>query len=330
MCEIAIPLSSRPSGGKVVARAMEAVVNVVLPVFAIMASGYAAGRFGILREAASEALNAFIYWFALPAMLFHAMARAPVAEIFHLPFLAAFGGAFLATYVLGMAVGRLFAPRNLAYQGLQGLAASFANTGYMGLPLYATAYGAANALPSMVATVFNAAVSVALAIIVTEIGRAEGSGRRVLRDTARALAFNPILIAPTAGIVVSALGLAIPRPVATYLDLMGATAGPGALFAIGLFMVGKPLAGKVPELAWISLCKLVLQPLLAAWLAYSVFTMDDRWAAAAVIMSALPTGALAFVVALRYGIYVAGTSGAILATTTLSFVTLSVTLALVG
>ena len=95
-------------------------------------------------------------------------------------------------------------------------------------------------------------------------------------------------------------------------------------------MVGKPIAGNLPELAWISLCKLVLQPLLAAWLAYRVFAMEAEWAAAAVIMSALPTGALAFVIALRYGIYVAGTSTAILATTVLSFVTLSVTLALLG
>jgi malonate transporter len=309
---------------------MEAVFNVVLPVFAIMASGYAAGRLGILGEAASEALNAFIYWFALPALLFHAMARVPVADVFHLPFLAAFGGAFLATYALGMAAGLLFARPNLAHQGLQALAASFANTGYMGLPLYLTAYGAGKVLPAVVATVFNAAAAVALAIVVTEIGRAERSGGRVARDTLRAVFTNPLLLAPAAGLAWSASGLGVPRPVATYLDLMGATAGPGALFAIGLFLVGKPLSGNLPELAWISLCKLVLQPLLAAWLAYRVFPMEAEWAAAAVIMSALPTGALAFVIALRYGIYVAGTSTAILATTALSFVTLSVTLALVG
>ncbi|BBK35567.1 hypothetical protein STAQ_06450 [Allostella sp. ATCC 35155] len=309
---------------------MNAVVDVVLPVFAIMASGYAAGRLRVLGAAASEALNAFVYWFALPALLFHAMARVPVADVFHLPFLAAFGGAFIATYLAGMAAGLLFARPNLAYQGLQGLAASFANTGYMGLPLYVTAYGAGGMLPAVVATVFNAAVAVALALIVTEIGRSERSGRLVVRDTLRALLTNPLLLAPAAGLAWSATGLGLPKPVATYLDLMGATAGPGALFAVGLFMVGKPLAGNLPELTWVCLCKLVLQPLLAAWLAYRVFAMEAEWAAAAVIMSALPTGALAFVIALRYGIYVAGTSTAILATTVLSFVTLSITLALLG
>lgn len=309
---------------------MEAVVGVVLPVFAIMASGYAAGRFRVLGPAASEALNAFVYWFALPALLFHAMAKVPVAEVLHLRFLAAFGGAYLATYLLGMLAGLAFARPNLAHQGLQGLAASFANTGYMGIPLYLTAYGAGGVLPAVVATVFNAAVAVALAIVVTEIGRSDRSGHHVARDALRAVVTNPLLLAPAAGLAWSAAGLGVPKPIATYLDLMGATAGPGALFAIGLFMVGKPLGGKLPELAWISLCKLVLQPLLAAWLAYRVFGLEGEWAAAAVIMSALPTGGLAFVVALRYGIYVAGTATAILATTALSFVTLSIALALVG
>ncbi len=309
---------------------MEAIVNVVLPVFAIMASGYGAGRVRLLGDAASEALNGFVFWFALPAMLFYSMARVPVADVFHLHFLAAFGGAFLATYALGMAMGLFFAKPNLAHQGLQGLAASFANVGYMGLPLYITAYGADQALPAVVATVFTAGIGLGLAIAVTEIGRSDRAGRRMLRDLARALATNPLLLATAAGLAVSALGIALPRPVATYLELMGATAGPAALFAIGLFMVGKPLARNLPELGWITLCKLVIQPLLTGWLAYRVFTMEPDWAAAAVIMSATPTGALAFVVALRYGIYVAGTSTAILATTAGSFVTLSIVLMLVG
>ncbi|BBK30051.1 hypothetical protein EDC65_4703 [Stella humosa] len=314
---------------------MEAVVNVVLPVFALMASGYGAGRLRLLGDAASEALNGFVYWFALPALLFHAMVKVPVADVFHLPFLAAFGGAFIATYLLGMATGLfsaslLAAGPSLAHRGLQGLSASFANTGYMGIPLYITAFGADRALPAVVATVFTVGIGLVLAIAVTEIGRPGRARRGVARDLGLALLRNPLLGATAAGLAMSAAGIGLPRPVATYLDLLGATAGPGALFAIGLFLVGKPLAGNLPELAWITLCKLAIQPLIAAWLAFGVFTMDRHWAAAAVIMSALPTGALAFVVAQRYGIYVAGTSTAILSTTAASFVTLSVVLTLLG
>src|SRR5690606_13086874 len=100
----------------------------------------------------------------------------------------------------GMAMGLFFARPNLAHQGLQGLAASFANVGYMGLPLYITAYGADQALPAVVATVFTAAIGLGLGIAVTEIGRSDRAGRRMLRDLARALATNPLLLATVAGL----------------------------------------------------------------------------------------------------------------------------------
>ena len=46
---------------------MTAIVDVVLPIFAIMLAGYGAGRFGFLGEANSEALNGFVFYGALPA-----------------------------------------------------------------------------------------------------------------------------------------------------------------------------------------------------------------------------------------------------------------------
>ena len=56
---------------------MSAVVDVALPVFAIMLAGYLAGRFRILGDTSSEALNAFVYWFALPPVLEDADKKVP-------------------------------------------------------------------------------------------------------------------------------------------------------------------------------------------------------------------------------------------------------------
>ncbi len=49
---------------------MGVIVDVAVPVFAIMLLGYLAGRAGILGDESSKALNAFVYWFALPPLLF--------------------------------------------------------------------------------------------------------------------------------------------------------------------------------------------------------------------------------------------------------------------
>ena len=109
---------------------------------------------------------------------------------------------------------------------------------------------------------------------------------------------------------------------------MGAAAGPCALFAIGLFLVGRaPKAGAL-EVSWLVLLKLVVQPAVTWWLADRVFGLDADTTAWAVILAALPTGALVFVLGQQYGVYVQRATAAILASTVLSVVTLSALFAL--
>ena len=69
---------------------MSAVINVALPVFGLILAGWIGGRVGLLGRASSEALNKFVYWFSLPALLFGAMARTPIEEIVRLDFIGAF------------------------------------------------------------------------------------------------------------------------------------------------------------------------------------------------------------------------------------------------
>ena len=55
--------------------------------------------------------------------------------------------------------------------------------------------------------------------------------------------------------------------------------------------------------------------------------LDPFWAMSAVILASLPTGALTFVIAQRYGIYVPQATQGTLASTVLSVVTVSALLA---
>ena len=71
-------------------------------------------------------------------------------------------------------------------------------------------------------------------------------------------------------------------------------------------------------------------PAITYYLAFHLFEMDPLWAKAAVIQAALPIGALVFVLASRYDVYVQRASSSILITTLLSVVTLSVLFSLLG
>ena len=310
---------------------METIVNVAFPVFAIVALGYLAGHWRILGPESAVALNRFVYYFALPPVLFVFTARAPIDEVLNWPFIAAFLLGTLATLAISFVIGRLVHGHNLSLLTMQGFTAVFANTAYMGIPLFLPAYGEEGALPAIVATFAGLVVLIGGVVATLESVRAKGpSPLDICREVAGAILRNPLLIAPLLGIGYSALALPLPTPIGNFLDLMAASAGPAALFALGLSLVGRPLLGDLAEVSWLIVLKLAVHPLLTFLLVKYVFELDPLWANAAIVLSALPVGALVFVVAQQYDLYVQRASAAIVLSTTISVVTISVLLIALG
>lgn len=310
---------------------MSAVLNVALPVFAIIVAGVLLGKLKLLGPASSEALNRFVYLLALPSVLFLGTARAPLAELLNGPFLGAFLGAMLLIYAIGAMLGRLIHREGAAVVCMQGLSASFSNTGYMGIPLFLAAFGADRLAPAILATVVMSVIMVGIAVVWLELAASRGRGvAGALADVGKALAKNPLIVSSAAGVLWSVLlpGIALPAPVVTFCELVGGSAGPCALFAIGLFLGSRKLAADMGEIGWIVALKLLWQPLLTWVLIETLFPMDAFWTASALILAALPTGGLTFVVASQYKVYVERTSAVILVSTVLSMLTLSVLLAL--
>ena len=56
---------------------IDAFFNAVLPVFAVVAVGFAFGRSGLFDFPAALALNRFVFYAALPLLLFRLIATSP-------------------------------------------------------------------------------------------------------------------------------------------------------------------------------------------------------------------------------------------------------------
>ena len=303
---------------------METLVQVAFPVFALVLTGYLAGQFGILGAQSAAALNRFVYYFALPPVLFVFTARAPIAEILNWPFIAAFLGGTALTLIVALAGGRFLFGHDTPRLAMHGLTAVFANTAYMGIPLFLTAFGPNGALPAIVGTLVANTVLIGGAIAAMETVRAKGPSLfDILREVTGTLVRNPLLVAPLLGISASLLTLPIPKPIGNYLDLLAAAAGPAALFALGLSLVGRRLTAGIREVSWLVMLKLGLQPVLTFILVRWVFNVEPIWAEAAIILAALPAGALVFVLAQQYETYVERASAAIVVSTVFSVATVS-------
>lgn len=302
------------------------VFGAVLPVFALVGCGYLAGRLRFVSQASSEALNQFVYYFALPAMLFIAVYRGSLDEILSGWFLLGVILATLGTAAVGFSVSARFQRGGNAAHTLRALNASFANTGYLGIPLVTIAYGERAALPAALATVATNLAFFALALVLLERFAHPGkpSTGRALASVAKSPLIWPIALA----VLLVVLGARVPLPVERFASLLAAAAGPCALFAIGLFV--SQLSIRVGARAsWPStVLKLVLHPLLMAALGFWLLPIDPFWAKIAVVCASLPLGATVFVLAQRYRVLEEETSTGAVVSTLASLLSVSLVMAL--
>ena len=307
--------------------ALAPVLGAVLPVFGLVACGYLAGRFHIVTQASSVALNQFVYAFALPAMLFIAVYRGSLEEILSGAFLFAVVAATLATAAVGFFWSNLSGSPP-AESTMRALNASFANTGYLGIPLVTVAYGERAALPAALATVATNFVSFALAIVCLElfVNPRRGGMRRALRGVVMSPLIWPIGLA----VLLVALQVKIPLPAERFATLLAAAAGPCALFAIGLFVSQLSIRAGAAASWQTTILKLVLHPLLMALLVFVVLNIDPLWAKIAVVCASLPLGATAFVLAQRYELLEAETSTGAVVSTAASLLTVSLVMAILA
>lgn len=302
---------------------MEAIINVVAPVFGIILTGYLAGYFKLLGDESSHAINRFVYYISLPVLLFVSMARVAADEIFNWSYIGAYLGTVILTLLLALSIGRWLFRLNLSESALFGMGSVFGNAAYMGIPIVLLAYGEAALVPGIIAVMITSVVVVGPISAIVEADKSMGDGWHILKDAMRAMFQNPLFIAPTLGITYSVLNLPLPQALENFCTILGGAAGPSALFALGLSLVGAPIRAGLAEVGSSTLLKLAIKPLIMWLLAIYVFELDPLWATVGVTMAALPSGAIVFVVASRYNVYVQRASAGIVISTLISVFTVS-------
>lgn len=302
---------------------MSTVLDAVLPLFALILAGYLAGRRRLLGKTATDSLNSFVVWMALPALLFQAMAQISWDEIRQPGFIAASAIAMAVVFGIAFLADRKHG-RRLADASIASLAAAYGNAGYMGIPLCIMVLGEASLPAVIIITLLTACILFAFSIVLVEVDlQRSATLGATLRKVGGSVLRNPLVSAPLAGLLVSGVGWTLPSPIVQFTTLLGAAASPCALVTIGLFL-SQGSATQHRGTVWrIVSLKLLVHPLLAFVLVTWVFDVPPMWASAAILLAALPVGTGPFMVAKLYEREPAITSEATLLSTVLSVITVS-------
>jgi predicted permease len=300
---------------------VDVFLNAVLPIFAVVAVGFAFGRGGVFDFSAAVALNRFVFYIALPVLLFRLIATAPF-ERFEWFLILAFLLAELALYVAGYLIARFGFGRSQTESLLLGMSAAFANQVFFILPIARQLYGEVGAFPVVAVSTLDVFVLFAGTMIILDATREKAQGNLAVR-LSRLFARNPPMIGIAAGVVANIVDLPVTGGLGFFAQFIGETAAPVSLFALGLILMAQKDTSSLRVPLAISGLKLVAMPLIAWVLIYIVFPVSPEWSNPAMLVAAGPTGAMPFVLALQYQVPVAAIARTILISTLGSLVTVT-------
>ena len=304
-----------------------AVINAAFPVFALILTGWLCTKAGFLGATTREGLNRFVIYLALPAQLFSTMSTTPLSDLAEPGFFAAFGLGIFCTAAIYALIARSKGELGLD-NIINGMSSAYSNVGFMGIPLCLMVFGKGGLGPSIITTLFTVSVLFAATIMVADLHRfSHATPLTAIKNVARSMLRNPLLLAPALGLGWSYFQLEMPLAIGRYVELISDAATPCALIAIGLFLGETSGWGRNPIVIRIALLKLLVQPAFTAFFVLYVFDMPRLWQLVAILASALPVGTGPFMMAQIYERDAHASAQAILVSTVLSVFTISLLIA---
>ncbi|KIT17739.1 AEC family transporter [Jannaschia aquimarina] len=309
---------------------MLSVLTVTVPVFVLIGAGYVAVWKGLFSQPNVDGLMVFTQRFAIPCLLFLAMARLDLAAGFDWRLLTAYYSGSLICFAAGI-LGTLFWLKRGPEDAVAvGFAAMFANTVLLGLPIAERAYGTESLTPNYAIIAMHAAFCYLVGVTAMEIVQAGGSGfRRGVRNVGLSLARNSLMIGVMLGLLLNLSGLPLPALLEEPIQLVASAALPAALFGLGGVLVQYK-----PEGDWrgISLCigiALVLHP-VATYAVGKSLDLPEGAFRAAVLTAAMAPGVNSYLFAAMHGRAVRISASAVLIGTAASVLTVSIWLLILG
>jgi predicted permease len=306
------------------------IFTIVAPVFLIMALGYWLGGTRLFPEKASDAMITFVWYVAIPALMFRAIASAELPHADELFLVLGYYSSLGLLYAIAVIAARWIFKLNPAEQGVFALSSCFANGGFLGIPVLEGAYGDEGVRLLLVILSFHSLFLLTTTTIIVERASKLPGGGSVFAKILSRLAHNPLLIALISGLTWSALNLPFPYWLDRVLALPAQSASPVGLFAAGMALSGVTIAGDLRHASTAVALKLLVLPALVYCVTTWVVPLPPMWVGVATLTAALPTGMVAYTFATQYGVGTRRAVTTVMISSGLSALTLSSILAILG
>lgn len=299
-------------------------LNATIPVFLVMVVGYFIRRLGLVDEPFIKTLNSFNYKVTLPVLLFQDIAGSDFYSVWDTRYvLYCFFVTLTSIIVIWVIAGLCFPNKKLLGELVQ--ASYRSSAAVLGIAFIQNIYGNAGMAPLMIiGTVPLYNVAAVLILSFTGPG-AKGLDKSSLKASIRGIATNPIILGILLGMLVSASRITFPFIITKAMSSIASLATPLALLGLGAGFEGRKALKLLLPTSVVTLIKLVVLPAVFLPLAVFLGFTGDKLVAI-LIMLGSPTTVSCYIMCRNMGHEGTLTSSAVVATTFLSSVTLTILL----
>ncbi|UYV36713.1 AEC family transporter [Rhodobacteraceae bacterium D3-12] len=280
---------------------MQALLNVILPVFLVIGFGYAAVWREILSERDIDGLMRFTQNLVFPVLLFKAIATLDLGANFDAALLVSFYTGSIVSFSFGLIGARYLFKREWEDAVAIGFGCLFANSLMLGLPITERAFGADALGPNYAIVAIHSPICYGIGITAMEIVRARGQSMAKLPGTVlKAMFRNALILGITLGFAVNLLAVPVPDLVMSAVELLTRAALPVALFGMGGVMFRYRPQGDMKVIAYVCFAALVLHPSVV-WLMGTATGLSKGAFRSAVLTASMAPGINIYVFASLYG-----------------------------
>ena len=302
---------------------MTNILSITGPIYLVIAVGYVATRSGAFAKADAQVLGRFVLHYALPAMLFSALASREFSEVIHPTYLLAYAAGSLVAFAVSWLVARLWSPRDATLHALMGMGGSCANSGYIGYPILLQLLGPSAAVGLALTLLVENFLMIPLSLSMADSGQAQDT--RWLRnvwESLKRLARAPMMWAIVLGFVFSMAGWHLPSAVDKAVGLFSMACAGTALFVNGASLVGLRVQGLMQQVSGVVVAKLLVHPLAVGFFLWQLGPVEVGLQISGVVLAAMPMLGIYPLFAQRFG-REGLCAAALLVTTLVSFFTIS-------
>ena len=308
---------------------MDPIINKLIPIFVLAFLGFLAGKLRLLPENTSNALCSFLFYFCSPAVSFSNIITSDIKEIFNLRFTLAMGCFELLIFSLLICLYRFIFKEQGTALLIHAICGFYGNVSYVGIPVFLALFN--NVIPNIITLLIHGVITSPLIIFLLDWFSGTDSRKNVFHAIKSSFT-NPNIFVPIIAAILLFFKIHVPHVVTDSIELLGKPTTTVGMFALGLTCSKNSLRSSRKILAGAmlsSLIKLLVCPALAFVIGKFLFRLDSWWLNSMVILAMLPSALVDFILSQRYRSEEDFASAAVLMSTLLFSITISLYMLLI-